>query len=195
MWSHAVTNAVAAAAACYAAGLPMEACVAGINDVRLSAGRGQVISLAGLWVIDDTYNANPAAVRAALDNLVSLAGEKGGRAVAVLGDMLELGPRSEAFHREIGEYAAGAGSADAMGRRPPVTGDRRRLPRTVPGSEVQPRRTAVAGHVGSAEECSPVLASLEPGDVVLFKASRSMRLETMVRRVVDQGGTTKKETE
>jgi|WetSurMetagenome_2_1015567.scaffolds.fasta_scaffold08393_4 UDP-N-acetylmuramoyl-tripeptide--D-alanyl-D-alanine ligase len=194
MWSHAVTNAVAAAAACYAAGLPMEACVAGINDLRLSAGRGQIISLAGLWVIDDTYNANPAAVRAALDNLVSLAGEKGGRAVAVLGDMLELGPRSGSFHREIGEYACERGVRRlwGVGRQSLATVEGFRERCREAGSA---KEGCEAGHVGSAEECAPVLSSLEPGDVVLFKASRSMGLETMVRRVVDQGGTTKKETE
>ena len=60
-------------------------------------------------MIDDTYNANPAAVRAALDDLVELAAERGGRPVAVLGDMLELGPDEERFHEEGGAYAAEAG--------------------------------------------------------------------------------------
>ncbi len=99
---HTLLNAVAAAAACYAAGLPVAECAAGIADVELSQGRGQTIEAGGLCLIDDTYNANPAAVRAAVEHLVDLAAKRGGRAVAVLGDMLELGPEEQRFHEQVG---------------------------------------------------------------------------------------------
>lgn len=183
---YVVENATAAAAACYAAGLPMAECAAGVASARFSGGRGDIVRVAGLCIIDDTYNANPAAVGAAVDELVRLAVETGGRAVAVLGDMLELGPESERYHREAGEYAAEAGVRALWGVGPlarwTVEGFRSRW-------EARPADTDwAAGHVGRAEEPSSVAAvsaGLRPGDVVLFKASRSVRLETMVRRIVD----------
>ncbi|MBN1319376.1 MAG: UDP-N-acetylmuramoyl-tripeptide--D-alanyl-D-alanine ligase [Thermoleophilia bacterium] len=195
---HRVENATGAAAACYAAGLPVAECAAGVTAVRLSGGRGDVLHLPGLTIIDDTYNANPAAVRAAVDDLVRMAAETGGRAVAVLGDMLELGPESERYHLETGEYAARAGVRALWGVGP-LAGA------TVDGFENRWRakgadRDWMAGHVASAEETSSVSAALRPGDVVLFKASRSMRLETMVRRLVaerravDEAETGTKET-
>lgn len=190
--AHVVENAVAAVAACYAAGLPVELCAQGINQVEFSAGRGQLLALPGMWVIDDTYNANPAAVRAAIDHLVVVAAEKGGRAVAVLGDMLELGPRAAVFHREIGEYAAGRGVAAlwAVGplSRATLEGFCSHL-REPHGASAQP----CAGHVASCEESSPVMEALAPGDVVLFKASRAIGLERMVRRLVDGAGVVVKE--
>lgn len=177
-----VENAVAAAAACYAADLPMERCAEGMKDVRFSGGRGEVMSLPGICIVDDTYNANPAAVRAALENLVRLAAERRGRPVAVLGDMLELGPDSEHYHREAGRHAADAGVQAVWGVGPLalaiVEGFRERV---VAESEADSGR--VAGHVDSPEETSSLVAGLRPGDVVLFKASRSMRLESMVNRV------------
>jgi UDP-N-acetylmuramoyl-tripeptide--D-alanyl-D-alanine ligase len=180
---HSLENAVAATAACYAAGLPVSECVAGIRDVQFTRGRGDVLRLPGLCIIDDTYNANPAAVRVALESLVRMAAELGGRPVAVLGDMLELGEQSERYHREAGIHAAETGVRALWGVGP--------LSRaTVEGFrdawEACPETATVwmAGHVGSAEETSSVVAGLRSGDVVLFKASRSMKLEVMVSRVV-----------
>ncbi len=106
---HQVENAVAAAAACYAAGLPVAECAAGLADVRFSAGRGDIIEVEGLCIVNETYNANPAALRAALDDLMRLATRRGGRPVAVLGDMLELGAEEERYHEEVGAYAAALG--------------------------------------------------------------------------------------
>lgn len=184
---HRLQNTVAAAAACYAAGLPVDQCVQGMVDARLTGSRGDVISLGVIWVIDDTYNANPAAVRAAIDDLVDMASRSGGRPVAVLGDMLELGPETEGYHRDAGVYAAEAGVGALWGVGP--------LSRTtVEGyrdacecrPKVEASRPVTAGHVSSAEEASAIVAGLRSGDVVLFKASRSMKLEIMVDRVVEE---------
>ena len=182
---HSLENAVAGAAACYGAGLPVNECVAGILEVQFTRARGDVMRLPGLCIINHTYNASPAAVRVALDELVRIAAELRGRPVAVLGDMLELGQQSERYHREAGAYAAEAGVGVLWGVGP--------LSRaTVEGFrdawEARPETATgwVAGHVGSAEETSSVMADLRGGDVVLFKASRSMKLETMVSRVVDE---------
>jgi len=180
--AYRLENIVAAAAACYAAGLPVDGCVEAIADVRFGGGRGEVLRFPGIVLVDDTYNANPAAVRAALEDLVRLAAENDWRPVAVLGDMLELGPRSEAYHREVGEYAADLGVQALWGVGPRaaviVDGFRARA-EGAPGRA----RRRTAGHVGSSEESSSVEVGLRPGDVVLFKASRGVKLEGMVDRV------------
>jgi UDP-N-acetylmuramoyl-tripeptide--D-alanyl-D-alanine ligase len=187
MAAHQVENAVAAAAACYAAGLPVGECAAGIADVRFSAGRGDIIDVQGLCIVNDTYNANPAAVRAALDDLMRLAARRTGRPVAVLGDMLELGPEEARYHEEVGAYAATVGVRALWGvgrlARATVEGYRREM-------EAQKRPSAdwCAGHVDSCEESSSVSSGLRRGDVVLFKASRSLRLETMVNMIVEEAG-------
>jgi UDP-N-acetylmuramoyl-tripeptide--D-alanyl-D-alanine ligase len=136
------------------------------------------VSLPGLCLIDDTYNANPAAMRVALDNLVRVAARLGGRPVAVLGDMRELGPQERLFHRQTGEYAAAAGVELLWG-----VGT---LAESTAAGFQDARAGGQAGHVASPAETSPVEASLHPGDVVLFKASRGVKLEQMVDRIAEE---------
>lgn len=181
--SYTLENAIAAAAACYGAGLSMEDCAQGIADVRFSAGRGEIIEVGGLCLIDDTYNANPAAMRMAVDGLVRLAASRKARAVAVLGDMLELGPDTESFHEEIGTYAAEAGIQMLWGVGPVSEA-------TVEGfrnwwrAKERSGEAWSSGNVDSSETVAPVVDSLRPGDVVLFKASRGVQLDKMVSKVV-----------
>jgi len=181
--SYTLENSIAAATACYGAGLPMEECAKGIADVRFSAGRGEIVEIGSLCLIDDTYNANPAAMRMAINDLVRLAASRKARAVAVLGDMLELGPNTERFHEEIGIYAAEAGIQVLWGVGPVSKA-------TVEGfrkwrrAKERSREGWNTGHVVSSENVAPVVDSLRPGDVVLFKASRGVQLEKMVSRVV-----------
>jgi UDP-N-acetylmuramoyl-tripeptide--D-alanyl-D-alanine ligase len=106
--THNVGNAMAAAAAAHALGVSLEGIAAGLQAVMPVKGR-TVPHLAGngLRVIDDSYNANPASVCAAIDILASF----GGRTVLVLGDIGELGDWAEQGHREVGEYAIGKVSA------------------------------------------------------------------------------------
>lgn len=183
---HRLENTVSAAAACYAAGLPMMECVAGVEDVRFTGSRGDVLRLDGLTVVNDAYNANPAAVRAALDDLVDLAAGLGGRPVAVLGDMLELGPEAVRYHREAGGYAAEAGVLALWGVGPlslaTVEGYQE-----VCGSPAGPEMpgSPTEAHVLSTAGGSTLVAGLRRGDVVLFKASRSVRLERLVERVLE----------
>jgi UDP-N-acetylmuramoyl-tripeptide--D-alanyl-D-alanine ligase len=173
---HTLENIVAAAAACYAAGLPVERCLPGFLDSGPGKGRGETILLPGLCLIDDTYNANPAAVQAAIDHLMQVAASLGGRPVAVLGDMWELGPETGEYHRRTGQYAAKAGVEVLWGVGPLSVA-------TVEGFGASaPDR---AGHVPSPAETSPVAASLHTGDVVLFKASRGVGLEVMVEAVAE----------
>ena len=149
-------NALAALAAARAVGVEPR----GRVDVALSALRGERIVLPdGVTVVNDCYNANPMSMRAALDDLAAAAP---GRRVAVLGDMLELGPDSERFHREAGDHARAAG-VDLL-----VT--------------VGPRAVAMEGDhaVADAAEAAALLPDLlEPGDTVLVKASRGVGLEVV----------------
>jgi len=105
---HNVGNALAAAAAALAAGADPDALARGLEQVRPVPGRLETrAGIRGARVIDDTYNANPASLAAALDVLARLPGER----VLVLGDMAELGPGAAAFHREAGRRARTAGVA------------------------------------------------------------------------------------
>ncbi|MDX3896018.1 bifunctional UDP-N-acetylmuramoyl-L-alanyl-D-glutamate--2,6-diaminopimelate ligase MurE/UDP-N-acetylmuramoyl-tripeptide--D-alanyl-D-alanine ligase MurF [Pusillimonas sp.] len=99
---HNLRNALAAAACGLAAGAPLAAIVSGLQDFDPVAGRMQPHALpGGLQLIDDTYNANPDSVRAAIDVLAQLHGRK----VLVLGDMAEVGADGPAMHAEVGAYA------------------------------------------------------------------------------------------
>jgi UDP-N-acetylmuramoyl-tripeptide--D-alanyl-D-alanine ligase len=100
--THNVSNALAAAAAAASAGATLEHIAQGLAGVRAVAGRLQFKQTAGgAWLIDDSYNANPSSMRAAIDVLASLEG----RRWLVLGDMGELGAAGPAAHAEVGEYA------------------------------------------------------------------------------------------
>ncbi|MDO5722067.1 MAG: UDP-N-acetylmuramoyl-tripeptide--D-alanyl-D-alanine ligase [Actinomycetaceae bacterium] len=103
---HQVSNALAAIAASLRAGLNPETIVTAINGVSAtSPHRMHVVTRAGVTYIDDSYNANPDSMRAGLEVLGRI-GERAPRRVAVLGEMLELGPSSDALHREAGQQAA-----------------------------------------------------------------------------------------
>jgi UDP-N-acetylmuramoyl-tripeptide--D-alanyl-D-alanine ligase len=119
----------------------------------------------GAVVINDCYNANPLSMRAALDDLATQAPE--GRRVAVLGDMLELGPDEVAAHRELGEYAASSG-VDVLVAVGPLSRS---------AAEAFSGETHVVADAGEAASVAARIVG--PGDVVLVKASRGIGLETV----------------
>ena len=103
---HAASNALAASACAIAAGATLQQIIAGLEAVRAPARRLEVKTLpSGAHIIDDTYNASPASVRAAIDVLAA----SPGRRVMVFGDMAELGADADALHEQIGAYALAAG--------------------------------------------------------------------------------------
>jgi len=167
--AHMVANALAAVAAALAVHVPMPAIVAGLNAFRPLGGRLSIRQgPAGARVIDDSYNANPDSVRAAIDVLARAAG----RRYLVLGDMGEVGAMGPAFHREIGEYAREAGIERllAIG---PLTADAV----AAFGSR--------AAHFANADALIAELASgIAPGDTILVKGSRFMRMERIVAKLV-----------
>jgi UDP-N-acetylmuramoyl-tripeptide--D-alanyl-D-alanine ligase len=162
--AHMRRNALAALAAARAVGVEPEGAV----TVALSSLRGQRIALPGdIVVVNDCYNANPMSMRAALDDLAASAS---GRRVAVLGDMLELGPGEVAYHEEIGALATTAG-VDLLVTVGPLA------------AHIGP---AFAGgahhHVDDARAAAALLPDLlEPGDTVLVKASRGVGLEVVTQ--------------
>jgi UDP-N-acetylmuramoyl-tripeptide--D-alanyl-D-alanine ligase len=154
--AHMKLNAAAALAAARAVGVEPH----GLVEVALSDLRGQRIALPGnVTIVNDCYNANPMSMRAALDDLATAAP---GRRVAVLGDMLELGPDERRFHAEVGSYAREQG-VDLL-----VT--------------VGPRAADMAGDhaVANAAEAAALLPDLlRSGDTVLVKGSRGVGLEVV----------------
>jgi UDP-N-acetylmuramoyl-tripeptide--D-alanyl-D-alanine ligase len=162
MSAHMHRNALAALAAARAVGVEPH----GLLDVALSSFRGQRIDLPGdIVVVNDCYNANPMSMRAALDDLAASAS---GRRVAVLGDMLELGPDEDRFHAEIGAYARQAG-VDVL-------------------VAVGPRAAHFADGYGEVivlpdaqAAAAAVRDLLAPGDTVLVKGSRGVGLEVVAR--------------
>jgi UDP-N-acetylmuramoyl-tripeptide--D-alanyl-D-alanine ligase len=178
--SHNLRNLLAAVAAVRALGVTPR----GRLDVEFSALRGERLALAnGIVLINDCYNANPMSMRAALDDL---AASEGGRRVAVLGDMLELGGEERRLHREIGAYARAHG-VDLL-------------------LTVGPLASAMGGEggeglvysVADAAEAAKLLGRLlRAGDVVLVKGSRGMELERVAQVLASEpaGGGSASESE
>ena len=170
---HNVINVLAAAGAGVALGFTLEQIATGLATVRPVKGRCVWRMAGDVRILDDTYNANPASVRAALETAV--AHREGSRFVVVLGDMLELGPGAEASHREIGRQAAEAGAAlvVGMGRHAVALVDAARAA----GAETH--------HTETFEDTVAfLLKAVVPGDLVLVKGSRGMRMERIVDALV-----------
>jgi len=179
---HTVANGLAAAAMAHAAGAPLDDIVAGLESFAAAANRLAICQvMGGLKVVNDTYNANPGSVRAALATLRDLAGNR--KQVAVLGDMLELGAHSVAAHRGVGETAAAMGCdlLFAVGRF---------AEQTVEGARAGGMDNQQARVFASKEEIVAhvrklvVLGDLAAGDWLLVKGSRGMRMETVVDGLV-----------
>jgi len=164
-----VHNALAGAAVGHAAGIQPQAIVQSLAAGWSAARRAQVVRLGGVTVIDDSYNASPPSVTAALDLLAGLPG----RRVAVLGEMLELGEASAAGHREVG--VAAAATVDLLvtvgkGATGIAAGARE--------SGLDPSRIVEAHDRDAALDL--LLRRLRDGDVVLVKASRGVELDRVV---------------
>ena len=175
---HNVTNALAAAGVGAALGLPLERIAQGLEAVRPVKGRCVWRPAGALRILDDTYNANPVSVRAALETLGASAGDA--RRVVVLGDMLELGPIAEAEHRAMGRAVAASGAAEFVG-----------LGRATRTAVEAAREAGLAeSHHAETFEDTVVhlLKRLAPGDVVLVKGSRGMRMERVVDALLARFG-------
>jgi UDP-N-acetylmuramoyl-tripeptide--D-alanyl-D-alanine ligase len=173
---HMAWNALAAAAAGTALGLSAGECAAGLKEARVSAWRMEVFdTAAGVTVVNDAYNANPASMAAALKAARWMAGR--GRCVAVLGEMAELGPIAAREHDRVGELVARLGIEELV-----VVGAGARL--IASGAEregVEPGRISVCDSVEDAIGAVRTLA--RQGDVVLVKGSRVAGLERVAEAI------------
>jgi UDP-N-acetylmuramoyl-tripeptide--D-alanyl-D-alanine ligase len=161
--SHQVENALTALAAYWAIGLPLDRIGEGAPQIELSRLRGEELPLpGGGLLINDCWNANPASMAAALRDL---AGRNGGRRIAVLGGMAELGPEGPRYHREVGALTNELDVVVGVGE----------LAR-----DYEPTHW-----VADAEAAATLLGELlEPGDIVLVKGSRAVGLERVAQNVV-----------
>ncbi len=162
---HSVRNALAAAACSIAAGLGADAIAAGLGAWRPVAGRGARLRVKDYDIIDDTYNANPDSVLAAID-LLALAPTP---CVLVLGDMGEVGEHGPEFHREVGRYARER-SIDALLAIGPLT---------------QQTVQAFGPNAAHFDDVEALVMALRPrmqaGTTVLIKGSRFMQMERVVQ--------------
>ena len=167
---HMVQNALLAVAAGRMFGLSLEDCAAGLAAAPLTKARLQIKEIRGVRFIDDSYNANPESMKAALHTLVEL--DADGKRIAVLGEMRELGEESARGHREVGETAAELGVDQLI-----AIGD-------MAAAIAEAARNAGLQNISiarSTSEAAELLGEIAvSGDLVLVKGSRSVRTERVI---------------
>lgn len=169
---HQVHNALAASAAALALGLTLEDCRMGLEAAEISAWRMETVEVEGVVIVNDAYNANPTSVRSALTTCAAMVPE-GGRFVAVLGYMAELGELEMFEHRQIGALAA------SVAHRLVVVGSRAA---GITAGALDAGMTDVVS-IDRADEADCAVKDLAAGDVVLIKGSRVAALENVARRL------------
>jgi UDP-N-acetylmuramoyl-tripeptide--D-alanyl-D-alanine ligase len=169
--AHNASNAMAGLAVALEAGVPLDAAVAALASLTAGDKRGQVMEIDGVTILNDSYNSNPEALRSMIRTLAARPAQ---RRILVAGEMLEMGEHGAALHAACGVTAAEAGLDLVAG---------------VQGNAVHLAKAACAGGVASlflknAEEAGRWLKqTLRPGDVVLVKGSRGVRLERAIEAV------------
>ncbi len=172
---HLVLNSLAVLAAASLVGVDLALAALALADMKPAAGRGSRVMLevrgGPLLLIDESYNANPASMRAALALLGQAAVGPLGRRIAVLGDMLELGPRGSDLHRKLAEHVV-AHAVDLVFCCGPLM---QSLWEALP-----PERRG--GYAESSAALEPqVLAAVSPGDAVMVKGSLGSRMASIVK--------------
>ena len=171
--AHNALNATAAAALAHAAGAGLEDIRSGLESVRGVPGRLQYrTGINRAVVVDDSYNANPRSVMAAIDVLAAHPGRK----ILVLGEMAELGPGGPAAHREVGAYARGR-SIDRLRCFSDPSSELSRAYRSGYGQEAR-----IIGDL--AELVADLRVQMDSGTMVLVKGSRSSRMERVVEGII-----------
>jgi UDP-N-acetylmuramoyl-tripeptide--D-alanyl-D-alanine ligase len=169
---HIAINALAAVCALDALGLDQRDALDALATAQAQAGRGQRLRLQGpngdILLLDESYNANPASMRAALASLAGATGPGIRRRVAIMGDMLELGSASPAYHRDLQAATSAADLVFACGP------NMRHLFDELPASKKG------AWAASSADLLADAVASLRPGDAVMVKGSLGSRMAPIV---------------
>lgn len=177
---HIAENAVAVLGAVHLAGGDIEKAMAGLATMQAEKGRGRRYRLAkdGGWftLIDESYNANPASMRAAISLLQDAAPHGNGKRIAVLGDMLEMGEHSPAVHAGLAEPLVAAGISTVWLGGPDMAALRDALPE---GIETEYRDTADA-------LSAHALKAVQPGDVLVVKSSKGTGFSRIVAALLDK---------
>ena len=171
-----VVNALLAVAAGRVQGLSLSDCVEGLETARLTKGRLEIKTVGDVQIIDDSYNANPDSMIAALKTLAGFPTR--GRRIAVLGRMGELGEHSEAGHRQVGDAVAAAHLDYLIAVGP------------------EPRYIAENARAGGLRDLACVSNSAEAvlhldeiaqaGDVILVKGSRAAAMEDVIAALIER---------
>jgi UDP-N-acetylmuramoyl-tripeptide--D-alanyl-D-alanine ligase len=172
--AHWALNSVAALAAADVVGADVDAAAHALEHLRAFDGRGVALKIdapfGAFLVVDDSYNANPASMAAAFSTLAARTPGPGGRRIAALGDMLELGPDERAYHAGLAEPLSKAGIDLVFAAGPRMAALMEALP---------PERRG--GYAETADALIPVVApTLRAGDIVLVKGSNSSRMSRVV---------------
>ena len=177
-----LANVLAATAVAEEFGVTLETIAQVAATLRPSAHRGEIVRLrSGITIIDDSYNANPTAMKRAIEVLTR--STAGGRRIAVLGEMLELGDRTSDLHAAVGRAAAGA-PVDvllAVGGPPAAVLADAAVAAGLP-------KQAVRHFATSAEAADAAVAMTTGGDLVLVKGSRGVRTDVVVDRLKAERG-------
>ncbi len=178
---HWVMNSLAVLAAVGALGADVEAAARSLSQFAALPGRGKshriTIDGAAITLIDESYNANPASMRAALETLGRTMPTGDGRRIAVLGEMRELGGRSSALHADLAEPVT-ANGVDLVF----AAGEMRAL------YDRLPRGVGVAHGETGADLIDDVMRIVRAGDVVMVKGSNASRMTAVVEALLDAGG-------
>lgn len=185
---HTATNALAAAAVALTLRIAPKSITRALEAFRpkiYTSGYARLAAMTaanGATVLNDTYNANPDSVEVALATLAAIKPKRGGRRIAVLGDMFELGKSAPIEHRKIGEEIARIGTIDLVF----FHGDGMRRAHRILSAREESRTES--RHFSSKEKLGVTLAKLlSPEDVVLVKGSRGMRMEEIVKVILGAG--------
>jgi UDP-N-acetylmuramoyl-tripeptide--D-alanyl-D-alanine ligase len=173
--AHQISNALAAAAVCTALDIPIEVIASGLSTADLaSKWRMQISEIEELLIINDSYNANPESMNAALDSLVLFAQESGGSSWAFLGQMHELGSQSNDLHASVATHAheLGIDHLVSIGTRAFADG-------------ISAQSATTLHYCQDIAQALKLVSHFEPGDVVLVKASRSEHFEILAQGIED----------
>ncbi len=174
---HNVYNALCAFAVGYCLGIDEQLCADALLDYKPEGMRQKCVEINGVTVIEDCYNASPDSMKA---GITTLAGTQGERKIAVLADMLELGDYSKQAHQSVGKIAADAGVDFLL----TYGSDGKYI-----SDSALENGMLKAFHFDTKEELADYLLTIiKKGDVILFKASRGMKLEDVIRILYDGWG-------
>lgn len=162
---HMITNALLAAALGWNLGISPEEIASGLSSIELTTGRMRRITWEGITLLDDSYNANPESMEAAIETLAEMPISEGGKRIIVLGKMGELGPFAEEAHLRIGKLAVDRGLV---------------LIATGEGAEGIAKGGDVPHFPDKEKAAQWLLENSHSGDVILFKGSRTAAIEKVL---------------